>query len=110
MTSMPGSVIPQVKVENADVNIKNEAMDVDMPSPYVDEDEDGFEDTGDLDFSQAQQQLWLSHIPRSLWEALSKLEDDDEIDLGTIRVEGPENNPHRVSCACADAQVLADRD
>lgn len=99
MAAMPGTVIPQVKVENADVNVKSEAMDLDMPSPYVDEDEDADEDAGDLDFSQAQQQLWLSHLPRSLWEALSKLEDDDEIDLGSIRVEGPEDNPKRVSCA-----------
>jgi transcription initiation factor TFIIF subunit beta len=91
-------VIPQVKVELApDVSIKNEQEDVDMPSPagYVD-DEDGDEDAGDLDFAQAAQTLWLSHIPRSLWEDLAKLQDDDEIDLGTIRVEGPEDNPARV--------------
>ncbi|ETN36599.1 uncharacterized protein HMPREF1541_08877 [Cyphellophora europaea CBS 101466] len=96
MATATGTVIPQVKVEHADANIKDEAMDVDMPSPYVDEDEDGFEDAGDLDFSQAQQQMWLSHLPRSLWQALSKLEDDEEIDLGTIRVEGPENDPQRI--------------
>lgn len=54
------------------------------------------EDTGDLDFSQAPQQLWTSHIPKTLWEALSKLQDEDEIEIGTIRVEGPETNPSRV--------------
>jgi transcription initiation factor TFIIF subunit beta len=96
---MAGTIVPQVKIENADTSVKTEAMDVDMPSPYADEGDD-FEDAGDLDFSQAQQQLWLSHVPRSLWEALSKLEDDDEIDLGTVRVEGPEDNPQRVSDIC----------
>ena len=96
MANVTGTAIPQVKVEHVpDDNIKNEPVDVDMPSPYADED-DAFEDAGDLDFSQAQQQLWLSHVPRSLWEALSKLDDDDEIDLGTISVEGPESNPQRV--------------
>jgi hypothetical protein len=102
MAAVPGGVIPSVKVENADANIKSEAMDVDMPSPYADDDEDGFEDTGDLDFSQVQQQLWLSHIPRSLWQALSQLGDDEEVDLGTIRVEGPEDNPQRVRGRCTD--------
>ena len=101
IAAMSGTIVSQLKVENADTVVKSEAMDVDMPSPFAGEDEDGFEDAGDLDFSQAQQQLWLSHVPRSLWEALSKLEDDDEIDLGTIRVEGPEDNPQRVSAVRA---------
>ena len=97
--SIPGGAIPQVKIEHApDVNIKDENEDVDMPSPaYADDDPDGFEEAGDLDFSQANQPLWLSHIPKSLWDALSNIQDDEEIDLGTIRVEGPEDNPTRVS-------------
>lgn len=102
------TVIPQVKVDHvSDVNIKDEAGDVDMPSPYADDDEDGFEDAGDLDFSQAQQQLWLSHVPRSLWEALSKLNEDDEIDLGRIRVEGPDDQPTRVCVADLQQQTIA---
>ena len=96
MTTLQGAGIPRVKLESVpDQPIKPEPMD-DTPSPYVDEDDDMYEDTGDLDFSQAQQQLWLSHIPRTLWETLSKLQDDDEIEIGTIRVEGPETNPSRV--------------
>ncbi len=78
-----------------DQSIKSEPMD-DSPSPYVDEDEDMYEDTGDLDFAQAQQPLWLSHIPRTLWEALSKIQDDDEVEIGKLRVEGSESNPSRV--------------
>ncbi|EXJ85068.1 hypothetical protein A1O3_05743 [Capronia epimyces CBS 606.96] len=96
MATLQGSVIPRVKLEPPDQAIKPEPMD-ESPSPYVDEDDDIYEDTGDLDVSQAQQPLWLSHIPRTLWETLSKLQDDDEIDIGTIRVEGPESNPSRVS-------------
>ena len=94
------ATIPQVKVEAApDVGIKTEAMDVDMPSPYADDYEDALEEAGDLDYSGANQPMWLSHVPKSLWDTLAKLEDDDEIDLGTISVEGPEDNPTRVSRA-----------
>ncbi|KEF56090.1 uncharacterized protein A1O9_07671 [Exophiala aquamarina CBS 119918] len=97
MATLQGSGIPTVKVESvSDQVIKPEPAD-DSPSPYVDDDEDMYEETGDLDFSQAQQQLWLSHVPKSLWEALSTLNDEDEIEIGTIRVEGSESNPSRVS-------------
>lgn len=97
MATLQGSGIPRVKLESVpDMSIKPEPME-DTPSPYIDEDEEMYdEDTGDLDFSQAQQQLWTSHIPKTLWEALSKLQDEDEIEIGTIRVEGPETNPSRV--------------
>ena len=95
MATLQGSGIPKVKLEPVpDENIKREPLDT--PSPFADEDEDMYEDAGDLDFSQAQQQLWLSHIPRTLWEKLSKLQDDDEIEIGKIRVEGTESNPSRV--------------
>ncbi|KIX93053.1 uncharacterized protein Z520_11326 [Fonsecaea multimorphosa CBS 102226] len=97
MATLQGTGIPRVKLEPApDQNIKLEPTD-DTPSPFVDEDDDMYEDAGDLDFSQAQQQLWLSHIPKTLWETLSKLQDDDEIEIGKIRVEGAESNPSRVS-------------
>lgn len=96
MATLQGSGIPKVKIEGApEQTIKPEPTD-DTPSPYVDDDEDMYEETGDVDFSQAQQQLWLSHIPKSLWEAISNLNDEDEIEIGTIRVEGPESNPSRV--------------
>lgn len=96
MATLQGSGIPKVKLESVpDQSIKPEPMD-DTPSPFVDEDDDMYEDTGDLDFSQSQQQLWLSHIPKTLWETLSNLQDDDEMEIGKIRVEGPEANPSRV--------------
>lgn len=62
------------------------------------EDEDIYEDAGDLDFSAAAQDVWLSRIPRSLWEHWSKLDDDEEIQIGTIRIEGNLNDPKRVRC------------
>jgi transcription initiation factor TFIIF subunit beta len=93
---MNGATIPTVKVERApSPHVKPEPGNT-VPSPYMDEDDLYEEDPGDLDFSQAQQQLWLSHIPRSLWETWSSIGDDEEIDIGTIRVEGMETDPRRV--------------
>jgi hypothetical protein len=93
---MNGATIPTVKVEHVpSPHVKPEPLDT-SPSPYMDEDDLYEEDAGDLDFSQAQQQLWLSHIPRSLWETWSSLSDDEEIEIGTLRVEGTEIEPRRV--------------
>jgi hypothetical protein len=78
----------------ADPLIKDEPMD-DAPSP----EEDIYEDAGDLDFSNASQQVWLSHIPKSLWETLSTAPDEEEIEIGVLRVERSDENqpPSRVS-------------
>lgn len=65
-------------------------------SPAAHSDDDIYEDAGDLDFSQAAQGLYLSRIPKYLWESWSKLEDDQEIHLGTIRVEGDLDDVKRV--------------
>lgn len=80
--------------------------DISMPdAPIKDEhqggaghdlDDDIYEDTGDLDFSQAMQDVWLARLPKSLWEAWSKLDADDEIEIGTLRVEGPPEDIKRV--------------
>lgn len=61
------------------------------------DDDDLYEDAGDLDFSNSAQNLWLSRIPRSLWEHWNKLDEDEEIELGTVRIEGDANDIKRVS-------------
>lgn len=65
-------------------------------SPAAHSDDDIYEDAGDLDFSQALQGLYLSRIPKYLWETWSRLKDDQEIQLGTIRVEGDLDDVKRV--------------
>ncbi|KAI9740363.1 MAG: hypothetical protein M1834_004942 [Cirrosporium novae-zelandiae] len=55
------------------------------------EDDDLYEDTGDVDFSNAGREVWLTRIPKFLWERWSKLDDDEEIHLGTVRIEHPAN-------------------
>ncbi|BAE55639.1 unnamed protein product [Aspergillus oryzae RIB40] len=89
-------MVPQIK------------QDPDAASPYIKpdpdskdavladiDDQDLYEDAGDLDFSNASQSVWLSRIPRTLWEHWSNLDDDEEIQIGTVRIEGPLNDIKR---------------
>ena len=57
-------------------------------SPGAFADDDIYEDAGDLEFNQnpAWQQLYLARVPKDLWKAWSYLDDDAEIQLGTIRM------------------------
>lgn len=86
--------------------------DPDAASPYIKPDPDNkdavhadvgdddlYEDAGDLDFSNAAQSVWLSRIPRSLWQNWENLDDDEEIQVGTVRIEGPPNDIKRVCCS-----------
>lgn len=59
-------------------------------------DDDLYEDTGDLDFTQAGQNVWLTRIPTDLWKHWSQLDDDEEIQIGTVRVEGEAHDIKRV--------------
>jgi TFIIF, beta subunit N-terminus len=103
---MNGATIPTVKVERVpSPHVKPEPADNTL-SPYMDEDDVYEEDAGDLDFSKAQQQLWLSRIPRSLWETWSSLGDEEEIEIGTIRVEGTETEPQRVGSHLVSSSSL----
>lgn len=56
-------------------------------SPGAMSEDDIYEDTGDLDFSGADQKVWLTKIPRFLYDNWAKLDDDEEIQIGTVRVE-----------------------
>ena len=76
---------PRIKVE----------QDGASPSPYMEED-DIYEDAGDLDFSTAGNPLWLTRLPAALWNDWSNLADDEEIEIGTVRVEVPVSDPTRV--------------
>ena len=70
-----------------------------LPAP-MDED-DLYEDAGDLEFYDSQEQgqvfekLYLSRVPRYLWDAwhqlVEGLGDDDEVQIGTIRTWDTQN-------------------
>ncbi|KAI4256795.1 MAG: hypothetical protein L6R42_006012 [Xanthoria sp. 1 TBL-2021] len=66
-------------------------------SPAPQSDDDIYEDAGDLDFSHAVQGLYLTRIPKYLWESWSTLDDDEEIRIGTVRVEGGLEDVKRMS-------------
>lgn len=86
----------QIKAESpANPEIKQEPDTKDT----VMSDDDIYEDTGDLDFTNAAQNVWLTRIPRTLWERWSKLDDDEEIQIGTVRVEGDPTDIKRVLSA-----------
>lgn len=57
-------------------------------SPAALTDDDIYEDTGDLEFNQdpAYQNIILARVPKYLWQVWSELDDDTEIQLGTVRV------------------------
>lgn len=75
-----------VKMEE-DVKIKPE--NANTPSMM---DEDEYEDTGELHIrgSADDDKAWLAKIPKWLWESWSTIAEDEEIELGKVRVY---NNP-----------------
>jgi transcription initiation factor TFIIF subunit beta len=78
--------IPTIKV---DPDTKDDPADILS-------DDDIYEDTGDLDFTDAAQDVWLTRVPRMLWENLSRLDEDEEIQIGTVRVESGPTDIQRV--------------
>ncbi|KAI4278699.1 MAG: hypothetical protein LQ337_000808 [Flavoplaca oasis] len=79
-----------------DGNVKVEPPSA-AASPTPASDDDIYEDAGDLDFSRAVQGLFLTRIPKYLWESWSTLDDDEEIRIGTVRVEGGLEDVKRMS-------------
>lgn len=55
------------------------------PSPFADS--EVFDDAGDLEFGNDPkfQSIYLARVPKYIWEQWSDLDDDAEIQLGTIR-------------------------
>ncbi len=102
MAAMNGASIPSVKIESAHASFNDEVQrtkvepDLTGVSPAALSDDDLYEDAGDLDFNSAQQGVWLARVPKFLWDNWSKVDDDEEIQLGTVRLEGPPGNITRV--------------
>ena len=92
--------IPNIKVESSDRigQVPHVKQDPDNTgaSPSARSDEDIYEDAGDLDFTGSDQSVFLSRLPKFLWEHWSKLDDDQEITIGRVRVEGPPQDVKRV--------------
>lgn len=74
-----------VKMEE-DVKVKPDPADIGTPS--IMEDEEAYEDVGELLIrgSAEQEQAWLAKLPKWLWEAWSEIDENEEITLGEVRV------------------------
>lgn len=97
------TTLPTVKIEG-DENVKME--DASSPSAASDAYMDDADDDPELNFEEVNRILWISKLPRYLWEALATAADDEEIEIGTIRVEGPFDNPERVSLMLSNSDKL----
>ncbi|KAM0794674.1 transcription initiation factor IIF, beta subunit-domain-containing protein [Usnea florida] len=100
MTTAYGSDVPSVKVENPmndhTPHIKPDP-DSTGASPAAHTDDDLYEDAGDLEFGGADKGLYLTRVPKFLWERWSQLDDNQEVTIGTVRVEGGPENLKRMS-------------
>lgn len=74
------------KMANVKMEIKPDP-DALGASPAALSDEDVYEDAGDLEFNTNPdfQKLYLAKVPKFVWEAWDALDDDAEIQIGTIR-------------------------
>lgn len=81
---------PDIKSYNGAVKGEPDLMDI----PLVDD--DIYEDAGDLDFAGVGHGFYLTRLPKYVWEYWSQLDEDQEIQIGTIRVEGSLQSPDRV--------------
>ena len=48
-------------------------------------DDDDYEDTGELEFPEQQPEAWLARVPEILYQHWSKIDDDEEVQLGVVR-------------------------
>ncbi|KAF3067470.1 Transcription initiation factor IIF subunit beta [Daldinia childiae] len=82
---------PRVKAEQGikpEPSIKSEVDDV-GPSPGAMSEDDIYEDAGDLEFYDPNDlhdgAVYLTHVPKYLYDAWANMDDNDEIRIGTLR-------------------------
>lgn len=94
MTTTYVPEVPSIQIENP-INgqtplIKPESDSIGA-SPAAHTDDGLYEDAGDLEFTGSDQSLYLTRLPKFIWERWSQLDDNQEVTIGTVRVErGPE--------------------
>lgn len=91
-----------VKIED-DVNVKQEAEST-APTAFMDDDED--EDTGELQIPNPLNGIYLTWVPKMLWDSWASINEDEEIQVGLVRVWSPVGSERKVCvirlvCLCA---------
>lgn len=100
---------PDIHLTNGETLKVETEINSGAASPLAQSDEDRYEDAGDLDFSGTIHGLYLARIPRFLWDTWAKLDDDHEIQLGIVRVEGGSSDPKRVRHDYCDQLIVLAR-
>lgn len=92
-----------------DIKIKPEPEAAGSPTGFSEE--DIYEDAGDLEFNPSTdfQKLYLARVPKYIWEAWSKLDDDAEIPLGTIRQSMDPDGKVFLSCPLECSMLMQPR-
>ena len=85
---------PSASQANRDLPVKTEPFDG-SPSPEQ-LDDDIYEDAGDVDFADYSSGVFLTRIPKYLFKSWSELDDEQDVQVGTVRVEGRLENPQGV--------------
>ena len=108
MSSLLAAQYGNVKLESdrqlangLDAHVKIEPEST-RASPGAQSEDDVYEDAGDLDYLNSAQGVYLTRLPKFLWKNWSQLDDDQEIQLGTIRVEGTPGDVKRVCVTVSD--------
>lgn len=91
---MYGAEAPSIKVDPAQSVMSSQEPRIKpdpdtlgaSPGPQLED--DIYEDTGDLEFAGAERDFYLTKVPKFLWDSWDKLDDNQEIQIGTVRVEG----------------------
>ena len=95
--STVSSDVPVIKMEEqstllGDLDVKKEPA-----TPTEQLDDDIYEDAGDLDFSEMNPgSVFLARMPQYLWKTWSEKEDEQDVQIGTIRIEGAMDQPQTV--------------
>jgi transcription initiation factor TFIIF subunit beta len=102
MAAAPNGPKIEGNVDGSFLSVKPEPGSL-AASPAVQyEEEDIYEDTGDLDFTEAGRDVWLCRIPKFLFENWKDLQDgdDEQLKIGTVRIEKDEKNKEKYKRVC----------
>lgn len=109
MTTTYAPEVPSITVENpinGQTTLIKPDPDSTGASPAAHTDDDLYEDAGDLEFAGSDQGLYLTRLPKFLWERWSQLDDNQEVTIGTVRVEGGPEKIKRVRHSSSTPRLI----
>lgn len=55
------------------------------PSPMLEDEDDAFEDTGELEMPKSLPKAWMIKVPKLIYDRWSEVDDDEPIRIGTLK-------------------------